>query len=99
MKLQRLQNELQTNSDSHPFDEVIHYNTFDRFRCLCNHVIKYELNRSGYMQILYCNIGNPQSLGQKPISFFEQVVALLDNPAILKKQQTHSLFKYTYIDI
>ncbi|KMZ74886.1 Alanine aminotransferase 2, mitochondrial [Zostera marina] len=61
---QRLQNELQTNSDSHPFDEI-----------------------------LYCNIGNPQSLGQKPISFFEQVVALLDNPAILKKQQTHSLFK------
>ena len=24
-------------------------------------------------KIIYCNIGNPQSLGQKPITFFRQV--------------------------
>lgn len=24
-------------------------------------------------QVLYCNIGNPQSVGQKPITFYRQV--------------------------
>ncbi|KAL5548716.1 hypothetical protein UlMin_003947, partial [Ulmus minor] len=39
---QRLQQELQENPVSLPFDEILH-----------------------------CNIGNPQSLGQQPITFFE----------------------------
>ncbi|TQE09750.1 hypothetical protein C1H46_004707 [Malus baccata] len=33
-------------------------------------------------EILYCNIGNPQSLGQQPITFFREVLALCDHPAI-----------------
>lgn len=43
-------------------------------------------------EILYCNIGNPQSLGQQPITFFREVLALCDHPAILDSDQTHALF-------
>ncbi|XP_058108693.1 alanine aminotransferase 2-like isoform X2 [Magnolia sinica] len=60
---QRLQEELQAKSGSHPFDEI-----------------------------LYCNIGNPQSLGQQPITFFREVLALCDHPSILDRDETHALF-------
>ncbi|KAI3727386.1 hypothetical protein L1987_67200 [Smallanthus sonchifolius] len=45
-----------------------------------------------FKEILYCNIGNPQSLGQKPITFFREVLALCDHPALLDKKETNSLF-------
>ena len=34
--------------------------------------------------ILYCNIGNPQQLGQVPITFFRQVLALCDYPEVME---------------
>jgi len=34
-------------------------------------------------EILYCNIGNPQSVGQKPITYYRQVMAALDCPTVL----------------
>ncbi|OAY53278.1 alanine aminotransferase 1, mitochondrial [Manihot esculenta] len=43
-------------------------------------------------EILYCNIGNPQSLGQRPITFFREVLALCDHPAILDKKEIQGLF-------
>nr|CAD1838058.1 unnamed protein product [Ananas comosus var. bracteatus] len=43
-------------------------------------------------EILYCNIGNPQSLGQQPITFFREVLALCDHPSLLDKDETHGLF-------
>ncbi|KAL5171487.1 Alanine aminotransferase 2, mitochondrial [Glycine soja] len=43
-------------------------------------------------EIFYCNIGNPQSLGQQPITFFREVLALCDHPAILDKSETQGLF-------
>ncbi|XP_029123827.1 alanine aminotransferase 2 isoform X2 [Elaeis guineensis] len=43
-------------------------------------------------EILYCNIGNPQSLAQQPITFFREVLALCDHPSILDKSETHALF-------
>ena len=33
-----------------------------------------------------CNIGNPQSLGQKPITFYRQVLALCDFPDMLDRR-------------
>ncbi|XP_024530002.1 alanine aminotransferase 2 [Selaginella moellendorffii] len=45
-----------------------------------------------FEEIIYCNIGNPQSLGQVPITFFREVVALCDNPSLLDKAETHALF-------
>ncbi|KAJ0537244.1 putative alanine transaminase [Helianthus annuus] len=60
---QKLQQDLQANPGSHPFQEI-----------------------------LYCNIGNPQSLGQKPITFFREVLALCDHPDLLDKRETNTLF-------
>lgn len=33
--------------------------------------------------VISANIGNPQQLDQKPITFFRQVVSLLENPLLL----------------
>lgn len=66
---QKLQEELQSNPGSHPFDEI-----------------------------LYCNIGNPQSLGQQPITFFREVLALCDHPSILDKSETQGLFSADSIE-
>ncbi|XP_061340847.1 alanine aminotransferase 2-like [Gastrolobium bilobum] len=66
---QNLQQDLQANPGSHPFDEII-----------------------------YCNIGNPQSLGQQPITFFREVLALCDYPAMLDKSETQGLFSADAIE-
>jgi alanine transaminase len=33
-------------------------------------------------KILYCNIGNPQQLGQPAVTFFRQVLAVCDYPEV-----------------
>jgi len=35
-------------------------------------------------EVIYCNIGNPQQLNQKPITFFRQVASLLEVPELLE---------------
>lgn len=45
-----------------------------------------------FEEILYCNIGNPQSLGQQPITFNREVIALCDHPILLDKTETPHLF-------
>ncbi|WP_306591589.1 aminotransferase class I/II-fold pyridoxal phosphate-dependent enzyme [Geothrix sp. 21YS21S-4] len=40
-----------------------------------------ELERQG-REIVYCNIGNPQSLGQKALSWNRQILALCEYPAL-----------------
>ena len=42
-----------------------------------------ELEKEG-RTITYCNIGNPQSLGQKPISFLRQVLAMTTYPELIE---------------
>ena len=39
-----------------------------------------ELKKQGRV-IIPCNIGNPQALGQKPITFYRQVVSLVEDPS------------------
>jgi len=39
--------------------------------------------------VTYCNIGNPQSVGQPPLSFPRQVMALVTNPALLEEKNMH----------
>jgi aspartate/methionine/tyrosine aminotransferase len=41
-----------------------------------------ELEKAG-RRVLYGNIGNPQALGQKPLSYIRQVLALCEYPALL----------------
>ncbi|GLJ10931.1 hypothetical protein SUGI_0138260 [Cryptomeria japonica] len=45
-----------------------------------------------FSEIIYCNIGNPHSLGQQPITFFREVLALSDHPTLLDKDETHGIF-------
>jgi aspartate/methionine/tyrosine aminotransferase len=42
-----------------------------------------ELEKQG-KEIIYCNIGNPQSLGQKPITYLRQILALCEYPALME---------------
>lgn len=37
-------------------------------------------------RIIPCNIGNPQALGQQPISFYRQVLSLLEDPAAIARE-------------
>jgi alanine transaminase len=37
--------------------------------------------------VIAANIGNPQQLDQKPITFFRQVASLLENPLLLENEQ------------
>ena len=39
-----------------------------------------------FTQVINANIGNPQQLDQKPITFFRQVLSLLENPQLLEKE-------------
>jgi len=45
-----------------------------------------------YNKVLFCNIGNPQSVGQKPLSFYREVLALSDCPWLLDDPRTPQLF-------
>ena len=45
-----------------------------------------ELERSG-REIIYCNIGNPHALGQKPLTYLRQVLALCQYPDLLSRAQ------------
>jgi len=41
-----------------------------------------ELEKQG-REIIYCNIGNPQSLGQQPLTWIRQLLALCEYPALM----------------
>jgi len=43
-----------------------------------------ELEKEG-KTIIYCNIGNPQSLGQKPVTYIRNVLSACEQPALLNK--------------
>jgi alanine transaminase len=36
-----------------------------------------------FKDLVYCNIGNPQQLGQKPLSFYRHVLALVSSPDLI----------------
>lgn len=36
-----------------------------------------------FEELIYCNIGNPQALKQKPLTYYRQVMALVDAPMLL----------------
>ncbi len=43
-----------------------------------------ELERAG-KEIIYCNIGNPQALEQKPLTYIRQILALCQYPALIEQ--------------
>ena len=40
-----------------------------------------------FSEVISANIGNPQQLDQKPITFFRQVLSLLENPQLLDHEE------------
>lgn len=48
-----------------------------------------EMEREG-REIIYCNIGNPQALGQKPLTYLRQTLSLCQYPELI--QQVPHLF-------
>jgi aspartate/methionine/tyrosine aminotransferase len=54
-----------------------------------------ELQNSG-REIIPCHIGNPQALGQRPITYFRQVLSLVENPTMIERErQLKDLFEET----
>jgi len=45
-----------------------------------------------FSRIVRCNIGNPQALGQKPLTFVRQTLSLVVNPALLEEPAVLSLY-------
>jgi len=45
-----------------------------------------ELRKQG-RKIVPCNIGNPQALGQKPLTFYRQVLSLVEDPARIGRER------------
>ncbi len=58
-----------------------------------------EMNRQG-LDIIPCNIGNPQALGQPALSFYRQVLSLLEYPELNKNSEIQNslLFSQTALD-
>ncbi len=50
-----------------------------------------ELESQG-KKVIYCNIGNPQALRQKPLTFVRQVLSLLEYPALLDSPAAAEIF-------
>ncbi|GAX86501.1 hypothetical protein CEUSTIGMA_g13909.t1 [Chlamydomonas eustigma] len=45
-----------------------------------------------FQKLVWCNIGNPQILGQKPITYFRQVLSLCEYPELLSVPEVEKLF-------
>jgi len=45
-----------------------------------------KLKRAG-KNIIFCNIGNPQALGQPPLTYHRQVISLIEEPAKIERER------------
>lgn len=50
-------------------------------------IAKGEADDLPFSQVISANIGNPQQLDQKPITFFRQVLSILENPQLLNNEE------------
>ena len=46
-----------------------------------------ELEKDG-MKIIPCHIGNPQALGQAPLTYVRQVLSLVEDPAKIERERS-----------
>ncbi|KAF8938632.1 hypothetical protein BGZ58_000445 [Dissophora ornata] len=59
--------------------------------------LKHELTKGvkhPFTRVVACNIGNPQALDQKPITFFRQVASLVEYPEMLKDENAEAAAKF-----
>ncbi|ORY98002.1 pyridoxal phosphate-dependent transferase [Syncephalastrum racemosum] len=59
-----------------------------------NQAILHGDTRYPFDKVAFCNIGNPQQLQQKPITFFRQVASLCENPELLEHPRRDLLKLY-----
>lgn len=45
-----------------------------------------EMKKAG-RKVIFCNIGNPQALGQPPITHYRQILSLIEDPARLARER------------
>ncbi|KAL9655751.1 hypothetical protein ABK040_004979 [Willaertia magna] len=57
------------------------------------HDLKSENHNYPFQDIVYCNIGNPQQLKQKPLTFHRNVLSLLTSSDWLKNEEQKGLLK------
>lgn len=57
----------------------------------------YELEKEG-KRIIYCNIGNPQALKQKPLTYVRQLLALVEYPYLMDDPHTRKAFPKDIIE-
>ncbi|MCX6136456.1 MAG: aminotransferase class I/II-fold pyridoxal phosphate-dependent enzyme [Ignavibacteriales bacterium] len=56
-----------------------------------------ELETQG-RKIIYCNIGNPQALKQKPLTYIRQVLSLLEYPELLERPEVLAQYPKDLVD-
>ncbi len=56
-----------------------------------------ELEKLG-KKIIYCNIGNPQALKQKPLTYIRQVLSLMEYPALLDSDMAAKVYPADIIE-
>jgi aspartate/methionine/tyrosine aminotransferase len=56
-----------------------------------------ELEKQG-RKIIYCNIGNPQALKQKPMTYIRQVLSLLEYPELLNNEAIKKIYPADLIE-
>lgn len=56
-----------------------------------------ELEEQG-KKIIYCNIGNPQALKQKPLTYIRQALSLLEYPELLNNENVNKIFPSDIIE-
>ena len=57
-----------------------------------------DLQKKG-RKIYACNIGNPQALEQKPISFYRQVISLLEASDNIQREQNLTKFAQDNVEL
>lgn len=50
-----------------------------------------------FTDLVMCNIGNPQALGQKPITFYRQVLAICDYPQVRTLQRKQAPLPHAHV--
>ena len=57
-----------------------------------------ELRKQG-MHTIPCNIGNPQALGQTPITYYRQVLSLVENSTLIERERRFNKLVKNKIDL
>lgn len=54
--------------------------------------VKEGTGKYPFSKVVWCNIGNPQILGQRPITYFREVLALCELPRLMEHERAAELF-------